>query len=69
MIRIFRTAFQIALSDNRKSKMKNRKLVGLSVIAFVLVVAVAEAQQPAKVRRIGVLTRGFLCRNLSVETF
>ena len=68
MIRIFRTAFQIALSDNRKSKIKNRKLVGLSVIAFVLVVAVAEAQQPAKVRRIGVL-RGDSSPNLSVETF
>ena len=38
------------------------------MIAFVLVVAVAEAQQPAKVRRIGVL-RGDSPPNLSVETF
>ena len=54
MIRIFRTAFRIALSDNRKSKIKNRKLVGLSVIAVMLLVlgAMAEAQQPKKVARI-----------------
>ena len=53
-------------SDNLKSKtctelcrrIQNRKLVGLSVIAFVLVVggAVALAQQPKKVPRIGYLT-------------
>ena len=43
---------------NLKSKIRNRKWVGLSVIAFVLVVigAMAEAQQPAKVHRIGDLT-------------
>src|ERR671922_2588247 len=56
-----------SLSDNLKSKtytelrrsLQNRKLVGLSVIAFVLVisgvVALAQAQQPAKVPRIGFL--------------
>jgi len=43
-------------SDNRKSKIQNRKWVRLSVIAFVLVVAVAEAQQPKKVPRIGYLS-------------
>jgi putative ABC transport system substrate-binding protein len=47
-------------SDNRKSKSgpadQNRKLLGLSVIAFVLVVAGAAAQaQPAKTWKIGVL--------------
>ena len=44
--------------DNRKSKIRNRKWVGPSVIAFVLGVigAVAEAQQQAKtIPRIGVL--------------
>ncbi len=42
-------------SDNRKSKIENLKWLGLSVIALVLVVtwAVAQAQQPAKVPRIG----------------
>jgi len=42
-------------SDNRKSKIENRKWLGLAVIAFVLVVigAMAEAQQPKKVPRIG----------------
>ena len=54
MIRIFRTAFRIALSDNQKSKIKNRKLVGLSVIALMLLIlgAMAEARQPKKVARI-----------------
>jgi hypothetical protein len=38
-------------SGNRKSKIQNRKWLGLSVIAFVLVAAgaVAQAQQPKKV--------------------
>jgi putative ABC transport system substrate-binding protein len=55
-------------SDNRKSKtcselgrrIQNLKSLGLSVIAFVLVVAVAaaEAQQPKKVFRIGYLSAG-----------
>jgi putative ABC transport system substrate-binding protein len=44
-------------SDNRKSKIQNRKSLGLSVIAFVLVMAgaVAQAQQPTKIPRIGYL--------------
>ena len=43
-----------SLSDNPKSKIENLKWLGLSVIAFVLVVcvAVAEAQQAKKVARI-----------------
>jgi putative tryptophan/tyrosine transport system substrate-binding protein len=43
--------------DNRKSKIQNRKWVRLSVTAFVLVVAVAvaEAQQPTKIPRVGYL--------------
>jgi len=42
---------------NPKSKIENIKWLGLSVIAFVLMVAVAvaEAQQPARVLRIGFL--------------
>ena len=45
-------------SDNRNSAIQNLKWLGLSVIAFALVEAgsVAEAQQPAKVSRIGYLT-------------
>ena len=44
-------------SDNPKSKIQNRKWLGLSVIAFVLVgcLAVASAQQTKKVLRIGYL--------------
>ncbi len=44
-------------SDNRKSKIDNQKWLGLSVIAFVLVVtgAVAQAQQTGKIFRIGFL--------------
>jgi len=46
-----------SFSDNVKSKIQNRKWAGLSVIAFVLVVAgaVAEAQQPKKIAKIGYL--------------
>jgi putative ABC transport system substrate-binding protein len=44
-------------SDNRKSKIQNRKRLGLSVIAFALVVVgpVAQAQQAGKIFRIGFL--------------
>jgi putative ABC transport system substrate-binding protein len=54
-----RIRFAFCWSDNRKSKIQNRKLVGLSVIAFVLLVAeaVATAQQPKKVPRIGYLSQ------------
>jgi putative ABC transport system substrate-binding protein len=46
-------------SYNLKSVIQNRKLVGLSLIVFVFVVvgAVAQAQQPGKVFRIGFLDR------------
>ncbi len=46
-----------SISDNRKSKIQNLKLVGFAtlVIAFVMCGAVAQAQQPTKVPRIGVL--------------
>jgi putative ABC transport system substrate-binding protein len=45
-------------SDNRQSKIRNQKWLGLSVIAFVLVVcgALVEAQQPKKISRIGYLS-------------
>jgi len=44
--------------DNLKSKIKNRKLVGLVTIAFTFVVggAVPQAQQPKKIPRIGYLS-------------
>ena len=44
-------------SDNLKSKIKNQKWMGLSVVALVLVMtgAVATAQQPSKVIRVGCL--------------
>ena len=49
-----------SLSDNRKSVIQNPKWLGLSVIAFLLVVggSVVEAQQPGKIPRIGYLTAG-----------
>ena len=49
-----------SLSDNPKSAIQNPKWLGLTVIAFVLVVAgaVAEAQQPKKVPLIGYLSSG-----------
>ena len=46
-----------SVSDNRKSAIQNLKWLGLSVIAFVLVAAVAvvQAQQAGKIFRIGFL--------------
>jgi hypothetical protein len=46
-----------SFSDNRKSKIQNRKLVGIValVVAFALCGAVAQAQQTGKVLRIGFL--------------
>jgi putative tryptophan/tyrosine transport system substrate-binding protein len=44
-------------SDNRKSKIQNRKLVGIVAIGvtFAMCVAVAQAQHPMKIPRIGYL--------------
>ena len=68
MNRQFWTRLLGSFSDNLKSKtctelrrsIENPKLVGLSVIAFALVVAgaVAQAQQSEKVPRIGILRTG-----------
>ncbi|TMA94122.1 MAG: hypothetical protein E6J74_16170 [Deltaproteobacteria bacterium] len=45
-------------SDNRKSKIQNRKLVGIVAlaVAFAMCGAVAQAQQPKKVLRLGYLS-------------
>jgi putative ABC transport system substrate-binding protein len=55
---IFRIQSSYSYSGNLKSKIENLKWLGLSVIAFVLVVAgaAAMAQQPKKVTRIGYLS-------------
>jgi len=47
-------------SYNRKSKIKNRKWVGIVaiVVAFAMCGAVVQAQQPAKVPRIGIVSGG-----------
>jgi putative ABC transport system substrate-binding protein len=68
MEKIVRIRFSNSYFDNRKSKtcpefyrrIENLKWPGLSVIAFVLVVtgAVAQAQQPGRVPRIGYLASG-----------
>ena len=60
MQRKFRIWFGFSSSDNRKSKIENLKWLGLSVIAFLLVVigAVAQAQQPKKIPRIGFASGG-----------
>src|SRR6185503_19565244 len=57
MQRKLRIWSSFSCSDNRKSAIQNRKLVGFSIIAFVFVVAgtVAQAQQPTKIPRIGFL--------------
>src|SRR5262245_30313052 len=58
MKKLSRIRFFDFQSHNRKSKIQNRKLAGLSAIAFLLVVsgAVVQAQQSQKIRRIGVLS-------------
>jgi len=57
MNRNFRLRFFASQSDNRKSKIENRKWLGVFAIAltFAFVGAVVEAQQPKKVPRIGYL--------------
>jgi putative tryptophan/tyrosine transport system substrate-binding protein len=59
MKKLFRVGFFGSQSDNLKSKIQNRKLAGLlSIIvalAFVFGGAVAEAQHPGKIFRIGFL--------------
>jgi putative ABC transport system substrate-binding protein len=57
-----RKRFLNSSSDNPKSRIQNPKWLGLSVIAFVLVVtgAVAQAQQPTKIPRIGFLAAASL---------
>ena len=47
-----------ARSDNRKSKIQNRKLVGIVAIVTTIAIcgAVAQAQQPARIPRIGYVT-------------
>ena len=57
MTKISRTGIPWFRSDNLKSKIENLKLVGLFAIAltFALGWAVAHAQQPGKVFRIGFL--------------
>jgi putative tryptophan/tyrosine transport system substrate-binding protein len=60
VIRIFRTAFRNARSDNLKSKIENLKLVGSFAIALTVALggAVAHAQQAGKIFRIGYLDDG-----------
>ena len=49
-----------SLSDNRKSAIQNPKWMGIFAIAFTFVLggALAQAQQPAKIARIGFLDVG-----------
>jgi putative ABC transport system substrate-binding protein len=57
MIEQSRVRFLGSLSDNRKSKIQNRKLVGTValVLALVMFGVRAEAQQPKKIAKIGYL--------------
>jgi putative tryptophan/tyrosine transport system substrate-binding protein len=49
--------WQVSSSDNPKSKIQNRKWVGIFAIALTIAFggAVAQAQQPARIPRIGIL--------------
>ena len=57
MTKIFRTRIRWFRSDNLKSKIKNLKSAGFLAIGltFVFGGAVAQAQQPARIPRIGIL--------------
>src|SRR5262245_39463908 len=57
MNKTLRNRFSNSCSDNRKSKIQNRKLVGIVTLAVILTVCWvrAEAQQAGKVPRIGFL--------------
>jgi ABC-type uncharacterized transport system substrate-binding protein len=57
MQRIFRIRFGLSFSENLKSQIQNRKWAGIVAIAvaFAMCGAVAQAQQPKKVPRIGFL--------------
>src|SRR5262245_61509699 len=55
MSKTSRTAFCFS-SDNRKSAIQNRKWWGIFAIAFAFSGAVAQAQQPKKVFRLGYLS-------------
>ncbi len=64
--------FRDFCSDNRKSKIQNRKWAGLFAIVVALTVcgARAEAQQPGKIPRIGYLTVSSLSVNADrIEAF
>jgi ABC-type uncharacterized transport system substrate-binding protein len=72
MKKILRRRFFGPQSDNRKSKIQNRKWLGLSVIAFMLVVAgaAASAQQTGKIFRIAFLDNSTTSGNaVLVEAF
>jgi putative ABC transport system substrate-binding protein len=57
MKELFRIRFFSSQSGNRKSKIQNRKWAGLFAVVITLTVcgARAEAQQPARILRIGIL--------------
>jgi hypothetical protein len=59
---LFRIHFFDSQSDNLKSKIQNRKLVGTValVVTFAMCGAMAQAQQPSKVPRIGYLAASTL---------
>src|SRR6266576_2629368 len=65
MQRKFRIRLCFSCSDNRKSKIKNRKSVGLFALVVALTVcgARAEAQQPKKVPLIGYLSSADAARD------
>jgi ABC-type uncharacterized transport system substrate-binding protein len=57
MNKTLRNRFSNSCSDNRKSKIQNRKLAGIVslVVTFAMWAVVASAQQPGKIFRIGYL--------------
>jgi hypothetical protein len=63
---LFRIRFFGPQSDNRKSKIKNRKLAGILAVVVTIALSgvVAQAQQPGKIYRIGFLDRSTASGNV-----
>ena len=56
MTKTFSIQLPASCSDNRKSKIENLKWAGFLAVFLVGCAAVAEAQQPKKIPRIGYLS-------------
>jgi putative ABC transport system substrate-binding protein len=71
MTKTFSIQLPVFSSGNRKSIVQNRKWVGMGalLITFAMCTAVAQAQQPGKIHRIGFLSGGVPGSSPDIEAF